>query len=328
MSQPISRRPTILAVVGIAATYCGTVPGSAAPYISTSSTAQTLSYGYGYEDFSTAYDSRSGFSHTALAAGTVMSTVTPTNSPTGLTAITVGTTSHAADVLGQSLVTNQYVNLKTGKLGSQVVTSRIPDSIFGSLGSVTDYMQDGLTFHVAGGGSAFVTLTSHLDGVVTGAGASDFYASYSNTTSFGIGSAGFGFNARLSNGGASGFATATVGDTPAVALENFESYRVNNVTLTGYDFSGVLKVTDGEHALFQGFQTIDCRSGAACDFLHTATFGLSTPTGTSFTSDSGVFLTGTGTVGGVPEPASWAMLGVGFGVIGVSARRRQRRVMA
>ena len=30
-----------------------------------------------------------------------------------------------------------------------------------------------------------------------------------------------------------------------------------------------------------------------------------------------------GAVGGVPEPASWAMMLVGFGIVGITARRRR-----
>jgi hypothetical protein len=72
-----------------------------------------------------------------------------------------------------------------------------------------------------------------------------------------------------------------------------------------------------------------CANGMICDYGNTAKFALSLPTGTSFTSDSGVFLTGGAPVGGVPEPASWAMMLVGFGGLGAVLRRqRRRRVIA
>jgi len=61
---------------------------------------------------------------------------------------------------------------------------------------------------------------------------------------------------------------------------------------------------------------------SVADFGNTTRFSLGAmPNGLSFTSASGVFLAGTA-VGGVPEPASWALLILGFGAIGVRLRRR------
>lgn len=62
--------------------------------------------------------------------------------------------------------------------------------------------------------------------------------------------------------------------------------------------------------------------------LHTGTIGIDAPGG-SFTSLSGEFLGFAQTpdqpvVPGIPEPASWAMLILGFGLVGGVARRRER----
>jgi hypothetical protein len=67
----------------------------------------------------------------------------------------------------------------------------------------------------------------------------------------------------------------------------------------------------------------DCRFGAACLFGNTQGIGFSPlPDGLSFTSASGFFLRPLG--GGViPEPATWAMLISGFGLVGATARRRR-----
>ena len=72
-----------------------------------------------------------------------------------------------------------------------------------------------------------------------------------------------------------------------------------------------------------------CGSGTgSCDLGNTARvrFGA-LPTGLSWTSQSGLFLSGLGT-GAVPEPASWAMLIAGFGLTGAMARRRRVRALA
>jgi len=71
---------------------------------------------------------------------------------------------------------------------------------------------------------------------------------------------------------------------------------------------------------------LDCwvYPGAQCDFTQTSSFAFGAlPTGLSFTSASSVFQTPSIPVNGIPEPATWAMLIAGFGLVGVSARRRR-----
>lgn len=76
---------------------------------------------------------------------------------------------------------------------------------------------------------------------------------------------------------------------------------------------------------------LDCRGRAStCGFGHTGALALGdTPDGVSWTSKSGVLFSTLeqpgGGVGGVPEPASWAMLIVGFAAVGAAARRRHAR---
>jgi hypothetical protein len=61
------------------------------------------------------------------------------------------------------------------------------------------------------------------------------------------------------------------------------------------------------------------------DFSNTSTIGIQAPQGGSFTSASGEFLgfAQTPGTGVVPEPASWAMLIAGFGLVGATMRRRR-----
>jgi hypothetical protein len=66
---------------------------------------------------------------------------------------------------------------------------------------------------------------------------------------------------------------------------------------------------------------------AELDFLHTGTFGIQAAPGVTFTSDSGVFLGSGLTPAGVPEPASWALMITGFGLVGSAMRRRSSRAL-
>ncbi len=79
-------------------------------------------------------------------------------------------------------------------------------------------------------------------------------------------------------------------------------------------------------------------SGAASPIIFNSFGGRLTATGVAYsTGTPGDFATiveapvtryGAGTIGYVPEPASWALLIVGFGMVGVAARRRKGAVAA
>ncbi len=63
---------------------------------------------------------------------------------------------------------------------------------------------------------------------------------------------------------------------------------------------------------------------AIADFSHTAVLDFDLPDGVSFISGSGTLLAGTSAV---PEPASWAMMIAGFGLIGTAMRRRRQMAL-
>jgi len=102
----------------------------------------------------------------------------------------------------------------------------------------------------------------------------------------------------------------------------FRDMSLTNATVSGFDWSGVLAVSDGESVSFYLNQGGQVFSGASADFSNTLQFSfLNLPSDVTFTSDSGVFLTG-----GVPEPSIWAMMLTGFLGLGALAWRRGETV--
>lgn len=84
-----------------------------------------------------------------------------------------------------------------------------------------------------------------------------------------------------------------------------------------------LNIPTGETSLgVRGTLNLDCRGGSSCDFGNTGTFGFGPlPSGLTFGSASGVFLTANSAPGAVPEPATWLVMILGFGLIGAALRR-------
>ena len=87
-----------------------------------------------------------------------------------------------------------------------------------------------------------------------------------------------------------------------------------------YALRGASSVIGLSHSLLTSVN-----ANSLADFASTSHFRLSTPSNVSFTSASGVFLSGLGggIGGGVPEPATWALMLAGFGLVGSALRRRQ-----
>ncbi len=92
-------------------------------------------------------------------------------------------------------------------------------------------------------------------------------------------------------------------------------------------FSGIYALTGASQTIGLSKQLIaEAGGGLSVMFGSTSKLFLDLPANVSFASNSGVLLQGN--PGGVPEPASWAMLISGFGLVGAVARRRRVAVAA
>jgi len=84
-----------------------------------------------------------------------------------------------------------------------------------------------------------------------------------------------------------------------------------NQTASGFDFTGVLNVTNGENTSLSLSLSLGCSSGETCDYTNTGTFNWVLRSDVKVTPDSGVFLSQVGGTS-VPEPASFVLIGAGL----------------
>jgi len=89
---------------------------------------------------------------------------------------------------------------------------------------------------------------------------------------------------------------------------------------------GSFTIGSGSYDIFTGLSIFALTQqnpiNVEMDFLNTGTFGIRTDPGVTFTSASGVLLTGV--TSAIPEPATWAMMITGFGLVGATVRRRRQ----
>jgi hypothetical protein len=258
---------------------------------------------------SVSYFSPSGLSvqETNPLNGTTQS-YSPSAAAPGLTAIDL-----AAAVNG----TASGSATASADLATGIVRATAKSDTYQSSGTGYAELADDVTFTVAGGGSKQITVISHLDGTI-GAFANSFSQSgLSYILNFGTAS-----NVVFTSQGSQGGFTYSAGGALSPTPLGWDSYSLTNVTATGFDFTGLLTVNDGEMRTVTQRLNLTCQEGVDCDYSHTGSIALQLPAGVSFTSGSGVFLNPPSSV---PAPVSWMTMIAGLGFGGAMARRQRAR---
>jgi hypothetical protein len=232
-----------------------------------------------------------------------------------------GLTSGTLDVHASGSRALASISLGTGisrVLANSADDTAAQNSIYYTSVNAQDQAVDGLTWHLANpSATAFVTINLHVDGNLLFASTN---GSYSQDILLALGGGSFSWGAREAARDPAG---AVFG---GVTNSHWDSFSLTNQTATGFDFSGVYAVTDGQYTPVSFSQALDnCGFGALCDFTNTARLSFTLPAGVRFTSDSGVFLTeASAPPSTVPEPATLILIGLGMAGLGGSRRRHGR----
>lgn len=260
-----------------------------------------------------------------------------------------------ADAGTGRVATAASASLDRGEL--KAVVDNLAITPFASSGSAAARFMDTIWFTNSSGGWLPVTLSMSVDGTITGSGSRADMFSYIGLSGFGGGCNFLGqcITPNLANP-FTGYSVALYGDINQMAApgEKF-GFRNQLDGKTGddipwwtfgagaahdpdsgvYDYSKTITlwVPEGETtlAIDAWFRLTICNMNFRCDFGNTSAIRFGDlPTGLAFGSQSGKFLTALASDGGggsnpgvIPEPASWAMMIMGFGLVGAAARRRR-----
>jgi hypothetical protein len=292
----------------------------------------------GFGGITNSYDSVAGLAtHGGGADQTWSFTSNPSTNVLGLTSSSVGTVFTSFDPQNGSTAnaaSSASANLATGILGASAggfcSGTGFPANACGEGSSLAE-MQDLLTFTNTTGLTKNITVTWAFDGT---AGSSldglDFLFCFGAGTSCLGNPNGAGPHGPINGGQIFTFTEDCIdgncGDpnpTTTLPTAGWVSTSVTGANTTTETFTGVFAVPAGmSTASLNAWLEVSCGDGDSCDFSHTAALGISSVNGVSFTSSSGVLLTGTGS--STPEPSSWAMMLMGgLGIAAGVARRRR-----
>ncbi len=216
-----------------------------------------------------------------------------------------------------------YANLATGKLGASGSTNYYQTAF------TVARFADTLNFNVGGADASTVTniiVKFQLDGSLStpaahgATGLGTPYATVSNNFGFGNASGNVFFEQIAAN---RRYGQEEERLNQGTSQRGWVSYSWDSISPGLTEFTGVYALSGISQTLGIGN---DLRAyvstGASFNFGNTSSMSFVLPSNVTFTSASGTFLKGLGGPGAVPEPSTWAMMIVGFGLMGGAMRRR------
>jgi hypothetical protein len=159
-----------------------------------------------------------------------------------------------------------------------------------------------------------------LDGsLVLGINTTNYFAPGNGFVPAGFGNSASANGVTIGGGTEFGFADTTNRDTADFTATGFTITDISSTSLGGPNF--IMKFTAND-SYFTGLSLVSDTFGGSFSLVGNV-FTYNAPVVSGITTRTAVF--SVGTPAGVPEPATWAMMLLGFGVIGAAMRKSHGR---
>jgi hypothetical protein len=205
-----------------------------------------------------------------------------------------------------------WSDLSKGSVGAEAI-GKLRGGYNGIGADAYAQFSDVLDFSIAGATSTTltdITVDVLLDGAISAPGP---YSVAGMSYGVGFGDASSSFSLQ---------SVAGVTSTYGPGYRNWKS-ATWTAGPSGWHFTGIYTLTGAAQALGVSSSLGVSAAGGESLFGHTAAMTFLLPDNVTFTSHSGTFLSALTPSTAVPEPATWAMMLAGFGLVGSALRRRQ-----